>query len=433
MSDIEFAHTGDTHLAYRVIGSPGRVDVVMVAGGVFPFELLAEDRVAARFVAGLGALGRVVVFDKRGVGLSDPVTDWSSLLQEQWGDDLIAVTEAAELDRPVVVSWEAFGAARSAVSARPDLFAALVLINPAPITDTFRVAVTEHDELLPGRRIETLAFPSRIEDEEFTAWIERSGRAGASPTSATRIWTHLLGHPGPLTPPDLAIPTLVLHNRDCMQPLGAVEQVANAIPGAELVEVPGGDVYPVAGDVDPLIAEIAEFVTGRPSDLTPERHLAAILFTDLVDSTRRAAQIGDQHWRDLLDVHDRTVRQCVHHHGGRVVKYTGDGILALMPSAQSALETIRAIGDVLSRPGLTIRSGVHVGDVDVRGDDVSGLAVNLASRIMARAGADETLVSEATRIAMLGSGHTFDEVETTDLKGIPGRWSLHRWTGEEPG
>jgi len=271
------------------------------------------------------------------------------------------------------------------------------------------------------------------QDEEFTAWIERSGRAGASPTSATRIWTHLLGHPGPLTPPDLAIPTLVLHNRDCMQPLGAVEQVANAIPGAELVEVPGGDVYPVAGDVDPLITEIAEFVTGRPSDLTPERHLAAILFTDLVDSTRRAAQIGDQHWRDLLDVHDRTVRQCVHHHGGRVVKYTGDGILALMPSAQSALETIRAIDEVLSRPGLTIRSGVHVGDVDVRGDDVSGLAVNLASRIMARAGADETLVSEATRIAMLGSGHAFDEVETTDLKGIPGRWTLHRWTGENPG
>jgi class 3 adenylate cyclase len=428
VSDIAYARAGETHIAYRVIGEPGRVDVVMVAGALFPLELLVEDRVAARFMAGLAALGRLVVFDKRGIGLSDPVTDESRSLQEQWAEDLIAVVEAAALDHPVVVSWETMGVARLAASTRPDRFASMVLVNPEPSTAEFsEQLVGTPGPTVPTRSIEARAFPSRIKDEEFTAWLSRSGRAGASPTTASRIWGHLLDHRGSLTPPGISVPTLVLHNQGSIAIERDVRAVARAIPDATFVQVAGADLYPIAGDVDLLIREIAEFVTGAPSGLAPLRHVSAVLFTDLVGSTQRAVAEGDAQWRELLDVHDRTVQSCVRHHGGRVVKYTGDGVLALMPSATGALQTAQSIADRLAEQGLRIRVGIHVGDVDVRGEDVSGLAVNVAARIMAEAEAGEMLVSEAAREAVLGSGHHFEAAGTTPLKGIPGEWTLSRW------
>ncbi|HUV09479.1 MAG TPA: adenylate/guanylate cyclase domain-containing protein [Acidimicrobiia bacterium] len=428
MADIAYARAGDTHIAYRVIGEPGRVDVVLVAGALFPLESLAEDRVAARFMAGLAALGRLVVFDKRGIGLSDPITDNSRSLQEQWAEDLIAVVEAAGLDNPVAVSWEPMGVARLAASTRPDLFASMVLVNPVQSTTELSEQLADTPgPAVPTRSIEARAFPSRIRDEEFTSWLSRSGRAGASPTTASRIWGHLLDHPGSLTPPGITVRTLVLHNEGCMTSERDARAVAQAIPDATFVQVAGADIYPIAGDVDLLTREIAEYLTGAPSGLAPLRHVAAVLFTDLVASTQRAVDEGDAQWRALLDVHDRTVQGCVRHHSGRVVKYTGDGVLALMPSAAGALEAAQSIRDRLAEQGLHIRVGIHVGDVDERGEDVSGLAVNIAARIMCEAEADETLVSEAARQATLGSSHRFEAVRTTQLKGIPGEWALSRW------
>jgi class 3 adenylate cyclase len=427
VGDVAYAESGDGHVAYRVIGDAGRVDVVVVAAALFPFELLAEDRVASRFTAGLASLGRVVVFDKCGVGLSDPITDWSRSLQEQWAADLIAVVEAAGLERPVVVSWEPNGVARLAAAARPELFAAMVLVNPSRTTRGMSELLNRRaGQALPNRAIEEISFPSRIKDPVFVSWLERSGRSGASPSSAARIWTHLLSYRDVLTPPGIVTRTLVLHNRDSRLPEVEVRAVAEAIPGAMFVQVAGADVYPIAGDVDALITEIAEFVTGGPSGLAPLRYLSAVLFTDLVGSTSRAVDEGDALWRDVLDVHDRTVHECVRHHGGRVVKYTGDGVLALIPSATAALDAVTSIRDRLAPQGLRIRAGVHVGDIDIRGDDVSGLAVNIAARIMSQADADETLVSEAARQATLGSTHRFDNTRTTALKGLPEEWTLHR-------
>jgi class 3 adenylate cyclase len=427
VSDIAYARSGDTQVAYRVTGEPGRVDVIVVAGAVFPFELLTEDRVAARFLDGLAALGRLVMFDKRGVGLSDPIADWARCVHEQWAEDLLAVVDAAGLVKPVVVSWEPYGVARAAVAARPDLFSALVLINPAQTTRLFGdMLKSAGGQGVPTRSVEEVAFPSRIKDDDFLRWLERSGRAGASPTSATRVWSAVLGWEGPLTPAAIRTPTLVIHNRDSLQSEEEVRAVTEAIPGAKLSQVPGVDVYPIAGDVDVLITEIAEFVTGGPVDLAPLRRLCAVLFTDLVESTERAVAEGDAQWRALLDLHDRTVAEHVRHRGGRVVKYTGDGVLALMPSATAALETARSVHDHLDRLGLRIRAGIHVGDVDVRGDDVSGLAVNIAARVMSVAKAGETLVSEAARQATLGSGHEFDRVGAVQLKGLPGEWTLYR-------
>jgi class 3 adenylate cyclase len=425
--NIAYAQVGDTHIAYRVIGEAGRTDVVMVAGALFPLESLAEDRVASRFMAGLAAFGRLVVFDKRGVGLSDPMTDWSRSAQTQWAEDLLAVVDAARLVRPVLVSWEQNGIARYAASAHPDLFACLVLINPAQSTRPFLDVLSETGgQAVPTRTLEERAFPSRIKEEDFTAWLARSGRAGASPTTASRLWAHLLDYQEPLTPPGITARTLVLHNRNSLQPDSEVRAVVDAIPGATLVEVAGADIYPIAGDVDRLITEIAEFVTGAPSALAPLRHISAVLFTDLVESTRRAVDEGDAHWRSLLDIHDRTVQRFVRDHGGRVVKYTGDGVLALMQSATGALDAAQSIAEHLVERGLCIRVGIHVGDVDTRGDDVSGLAVNVAARIMSEAASGETLVSEATRQATLGSGYRFEAACTAELKGIPDEWRLYR-------
>ena len=270
-------------------------------------------------------------------------------------------------------------------------------------------------------------FPSRIDDPDFQEWLARAGRSGASPATAARMWSHILSYPTSLTPPGLDVRTLVLHNRDSINPEPHVRAVADKIPGATFVQIPGPDTYPIAGDVDALVAEIAQFVTGAPSELAPQRIVAAVLFTDLVDSTRRAVDVGDQRWRELLDVHDQAVQRCVLHHGGRVVKYTGDGVLALLPSATAALTTARSIRDHLAERGLHIRVGVHVGDVDVRGDDVSGLTVNIAARIMGRAAENETLVSESVRSATLGSGLSFDDAGVAELKGLPEPFTLHRW------
>ena len=420
MNEISYATAGDVHIAYRTSGTPRGIDAVIVAGARFPFELLSEDRAASRFVEGIGSLGRLVVFDRRGVGLSDPLTDFSRSAQEQWAEDLLAVIDAAGLDHPVVVSWEALGTARRAAARRPDLIGGPVLINPAATTGPTRALITDAGRrTLPTRSVEARSFPSRSDDPGFLSWLARAGRSGASPTVAERIWEHMLRGDEPLTPAGLTVPTPVLHNRHSLVSHADVAAVVDAIPGAELVEVDGPDIYPIAGDVDALVVETVRFVTGVAPELIPERCLAAVLFTDLVDSTRRASTEGDRRWRDLLDLHDGAVRRCVARHGGRVVKSTGDGVLALLPSASAALDAERAIFDEVHEQGLEMRAGVHVGDVDVRGDDISGIVVNVAARIMSEAPAGTVLVSESLRQATLGSGFRHEQHVVTALKGVP--------------
>lgn len=432
MDDIDYAVTDGTHIAYTVLEGQGSVDVVMLSGAFFPMEALIEDRIAARFMEGLASIGRLVVFDKRGVGLSDPFADWERSAQEQWVEDLLAVVEAAGLNRPVLVSWETIGTGRLAVSVHPDVFTSLVLINPEPSPDRLiELYLRSSRDENPSLALEQLAFPSRIDDAEFWAWMSRAGRAGASPAAAQRLWAHVVGgYTGPYTPAGIVTPTLVLHSRDCLADEETVRAVADCIVGSQFVQLPGVDVYPIAGDVDSLTAEIALFVTGSSAVLAPQRIVSAVLFTDIVSSTERAADEGDRLWRALLDLHDRATLQCVDRAGGRVVKYTGDGVLALLPSAEAAVLAAQALGEQLTESGIEIRAGVHVGDVDVRGEDVSGMTVNVAARIMSLAGPGEVFVSDSVRLATLGSGFVVSDTQTLGLQGVPELWTIHRWAGQ---
>ena len=430
--EIEYAKAGDHHIAFReVVGDDGGdLEIVMVTGAFFPMESLADDPIARRLVEGLAALGRLVLFDRRGVALSDPVSDWESPLVEQWAGDLAAVITAADCDCPAVFSWNSLPIAQACAIRHPELIDRLVLFNPSAV-------VTKDDggwvaEFLEGMRrlragespeVNNLVMPSRHHDRAFRAWIDAAGRAGASPTQAQRLDQKAYNDPMP-DHADVRTPTLVITRTpaDYVVPAEFFQRAAHQISGAELVVLPPGDLMPVGLGVDDLLAEISNYLVGQVQIPTPERQIAVIMFTDLVGSTRRAVAEGDAAWKQLLDRHDAVSRREVSHRGGEVIKTTGDGILALVPSATAAIEAASAIRAQLGHDDLQVRIGIHIGEIDRRGDDVSGLAVNIAARIMALGDAGQILTS--TVVAQTTDVTSFTSIGPQTLKDIDGTWEI---------
>jgi class 3 adenylate cyclase len=430
--DVEYAVRDGVHIAFRVIDGPADLEIVMVSGFNFPFELLPDDPIGARLLEGLSSLGRVAIFDRRGVGLSDPIVDWKRPLVDQWSDDLAAVISAAGFTRPVVFAWDIFGVARRFAIRFPDACDRLVLLAPAPSPD--RQGDDWHDAFWNDMRNMTAgasdliarSFPTRSKDPAFLAWLDRAGRAGASPASAERVveanYEQLRAMP--IEHHLVRVPTLVLSRpRNGTRPPEIVQRVADAIDGAQLVELPGDDDLAIGADVDALIAEIARFLTGEVRVPLPSRTLCAVLFTDLVSSTERAAVLGDERWKGVLNRHDEVVRNAIGRCAGRVVKTTGDGVLAILPSASNALRSAYEIRRLLALEGLEVRIGLHVAEVESRGDDIAGLGVHVAARIMSAAKAGEILVS-ATIPAIVDGDHDFEPRGTHVLKGVPGQWDL---------
>jgi pimeloyl-ACP methyl ester carboxylesterase/class 3 adenylate cyclase len=437
--DVRFACAEDgTQIAYRIFDAesseePVR-DVVMVAGGLIPFEVFEEEPGFARLLDGLRSLGRVVVFDRRGVGQSDPVPEWERSVVDQWTDDLGAVVDAAGAREIVLVTWDGFGIGSRYAATNPERVSALVLFEPflivrndweswsARISARSKANVRGEDDIL------TEVAPSRVTDREFRAWYERAGRMGASPSTAPRIWESVMrGFARDDLLEQVVAPTLVLHRRENrFVPPDVLAVAAERIPHATRIELEGCDHFPFVGDVDALIAEIAAFVIGERRVPPPLRLLSAVLFTDLVGSTERASSLGDAGWRAVLDRHDETIRAIVGRAGGSVVKTTGDGVLALLPSAGGCLRAAAMILRELRADGLEARIGVHVGDVDRRGDDVSGLAVNIASRAMSVGGAGEVVVTAPVVAAVAGQAVAFGPLGAHNLKGVPGTWELFR-------
>jgi class 3 adenylate cyclase len=437
--DVVYAQAEDgTHVAYGVLDadvSAGSArDVVMVPIGLIPLELFEEEPGLARRLDGLRALGRLIVFDRRGVGQSDPIQDWDRSVVDQWADDLAAVVDASGAGEIVLVAWDGFGVGSRYAAMHPERVAALVLYEPMVVADdewaSWSARRMQYMRSGVSGEVDMLGevAPSRVADREFREWYRRAGRLGASPATASRIWESVMrSHPRDALLEQVVAPTLVLHRCDNLFAAEHVLSLAGErIPHATLIEVEGRDHFPFVGDVDALVAEIAAFVVGERRLPPPQRLLAAVLFTDLVGSTQRASSLGDEDWKSVLDRHDATIRGIVGRAGGSVIKTTGDGVLALLPSAGSGLRVASAIRRDLHAEGLDTRIGVHVGDIDRRGNDVSGLAVNIASRAMSKADAGEIVVTASVVAAVAGQAVSFEPLDSYDLKGVPGTWQLFR-------
>jgi pimeloyl-ACP methyl ester carboxylesterase/class 3 adenylate cyclase len=438
--DVMYAQADDgTHVAYRVFDpDPPREaarHIVMVSGGLIPFELFEEEPGFARLLDGLRVLGRVVVFDRRGVGLSDPIENWDRAVADQWTDDLATVVDASGARNIVLLAWDGFGVGSRYAVLHPERVSALVLYEPLIVADDEWAEwsarrLQRSDANTRGEDdILTEVAPSRIADRAFRDWYARAGRMGASPSTAPRIWESVLrAHPRDARLEELVCPTLVLHRRDnSFVPEDVLALARERIQHTTVIELEGCDHFPFVGDVDAIVAEIAAFI-GERRLLPPQRLISVVLFTDLVDSTKRAASLGDEGWKSVLDRHDAVVRAIVGRFGGTVIKTTGDGVLALLPSAGVCLRAAIAIRRDLSAEALDVRIGVHVGDIDRRGTDVSGLAVNIASRAMSKGGAGEIVVTTSVVIAVAGQAMTFEPLGTHELKGVPGAWDLFRMT-----
>lgn len=443
---VDYARAGETHVAYRtIVGDPhSDLVIVMINGVLHPMEVLPEDPVANRLIEGLASLGTLVMFDRRGIGLSDAITDWQKHVRYQWVEDVKAVVGAVGRPSVSVFSWHASGTGRAFAARHPECVDRLVLFNPwsaprpedrtwmAELRRSRDALVTGHDDGSAEN-----PDPNRRADPTFRAWQERAGRLGASPSQAARIW-EAESKPAPtgLDDPVCAVPTLVITRRapEDLVPAEFLARPATELPNAELVALPDAhsdrfvmwsnkSVTPFGVEGDAILAEISRFLVGEVRLPRPEREVRVIMFTDLVDSTRRAASSGDTRWKALLDRHDKICEQATSHYGGVVVKSTGDGILALCPSVSAAVDAARDIQRWLDADDLSIRTGIHVGEVHNRGDDVSGMAVNIASRVMSEASAGQILLTEIAHA--IGGDVDASLIGTTVLKGSDEHWTLY--------
>jgi pimeloyl-ACP methyl ester carboxylesterase len=433
--ETRYADSGGVSIAYQVHGD-GPLDLLLVPGFVSHAELLTEEPAIARFFRRLTSFSRLVVFDKRGQGLSDRPGRPPTL--EESMDDLEAVMKAAGCERPAVFGISEGGPMSALFAAtHPEQVSSLVLFGTfARMLEApdFPHGVSEHaldrwSELIRrdwgGPVALDLWAPSRLGDREFERWWARLLRQGTSPKGAIDLLSLYREMDVRQVLPAISVPTLVLHRTDdLMVRVAQSRYLAQNIPGARHVELPGADHLAVAGDRDALLDEIEEFLVGSRRATEPDRVLATVLFTDIVGSTERAAELGDRRWRDLVEGHDAAVRRQLQLHRGREVKTMGDGFLATFDGPARAIRCALAIRHAVRQLGVEIRAGLHTGELELRGDDVAGMAVNIGARVGALAGAGEVLVSSTLKELVVGSGIEFEPRGSHGLKGVPGEWQL---------
>jgi class 3 adenylate cyclase/esterase/lipase len=430
-----YAKSGDTNIAYVTHGD-GPLDIVWVPTWISQCEhLFAEPTIAAEFDR-LASFSRVIVFDRRGSGLSDPMLG-APTLEEQM-DDVLAVMEAAGSDRAAVVgSLEGGPMAALFAASHPDKTQALVLYATfaratwAPDythTWTAEERNVAGEQLVAnwGQGLTTAAVaPSRAGDPEFMDWAARLERLAASPATIAKIIKLIGEFDVRRVLPSIRVPTLVAHRRDdTFINFEHGLYFAEHIPGARFLELEGSDSLFSIGDNDVFLGEVEEFLTGARHEREPDRMLATVLFTDICKSTERAAELGDSRWRQLLERHDGLVRQALNRHRGREVKRTGDGFLATFDGPARAIRCAASIAEGVHQLGIEVRSGLHTGECEVMNGDVGGLAVHIGARVMGSAGPSEVLVSSTVKDLVVGSGIDFEDRGTRELKGVPGEWRL---------
>jgi len=435
--ETRYAKSGDVHIAYQVLGS-GPIDLVFVPGFVSNVEFNWEQPGRAYFLSRLAGFSRLITFDKRGTGLSDRHVGIANL--EERMDDVRAVMDATGSDRAALFGVSEGGAMSMLFAATyPERTRALVFYGTYARHPTLTPdALPHHLELAErvwgtGEYLARYMAPTLVTDESMRRDFARWERQGASPAGAVASlrMSGEVDARGIL--PAIRIPTLVMHRvGDTRVTVGAGRYIAEHIPGAKYVELPGIDHSPF-GDrdiMDRIVDETEEFLTGsRSCEVELDRVLATVLFTDIVDSTKRAAELGDREWRALLDRHDGAVRQQLARFRGNEVKNLGDGFMATFDGPARAVRCAAAISESVRPLGIAVRSGLHTGEIELRRDDIAGIAVHIAARVAAEAEAGETIVSSTVRDLVAGSGLRFEDRGTRALKGLPEEVRLYRVLG----
>jgi class 3 adenylate cyclase len=437
---IRYAKASDgASIAYQIFGH-GRLDLVWTPGLWHPSHLDVnwELPAYARFLRSLGRCARVIMYDPRGIGLSDRVYPEPSAIPEVYVDDLGAVLESA-LTRNTVLFGADDGAQVCArfAAAHPKRVRGLILYGMAPNgeeafgdllvddLDLILAAWGTHDSGLGDARE---MMPSLVEDEAAVAWNAKLQRCAVSPGGIEPIARTLLAMDVRDILPAVSVPTLVLHRGDdAVVPSAAAESAASAIPGARLIVLPGRDHVPFSGPWEAVTDAVSGFLRelGGGSGDAPRR-LATVMFTDIVRSTERASELGDGAWRQVLAQHDALAREHISSVDGVYVKSTGDGCMATFDSPERAIRCIGALGRDLRELGLSIRAGIHTGEVETVGADLMGVGVHIAARVSALAADDEVLVSSTVKDLTAGSGFRFEDAGEHALKGMTERWRLYR-------
>ena len=437
LPETKYLQNGDVSIAYQVVGS-GPLDLLIVPGFISHLEQAWEDPAYSRFLERLASFSRLIQFDKRGTGLSDRIVDIPSL--EQRMDDVRAVMDATGSERAALFGISEGGPMSILFAATyPERTSALILygsIAKGSWTSDYpwgaRLDDEGREEWLEGWRkewggpygIESWA-PSVADDAQFRQWWAKYLRLGASPSAVINVFRMNEAIDVRDILPAVRVPTLVLHRSgDRAVEVEQGRYLAQHIPGAKFVEQGGDDHLWWVGDSESIVNEIQEFLTGERPTIEPDRVLATVLFTDIVDSTKRAAEMGDRRWRDLMESHSKLMRAETNRFKGHVVKSTGDGFLATFDGPARAIRCAHAVSEEARRLGIEIRSGLHTGEVELIDSDVAGITVHTAARVLAEARASEVWTSRTVKDLVAGSKFNFSERGIFRLKGVSGDWPL---------
>ena len=440
LAPTQYARSGDADIAYQVIGEESSRDIVLSLDWGSHLEAVADRPELSDFIRGLVRFARVLFFDMRGVGMSSAVADGVPI--ESWMDDLVAVMDAAGSDVATLLAHgQAAQMAVMAAATHPDRVTSLVLINgfarfaraddyPAGMPRGVQQAYLENVETQWGKgTLASFLGPSVWERPGVVEWWGRLERYSASPRLARARAEAMMEVDVRQLLPLIDVPTLVVHSHDNEYVrVGHGQYLAEHISGATLLERNAADHWPLA-EPD-LVGAIEQFVTGERTDIADtDRVLATVLFIDVVGSTERASELGDESWRVALDLFERKVREGLALYAGRLANTAGDGMLATFDGPARGIRCAWHIRDDLARNGLEVRSGLHAGEVTKRGDDVAGIAVHIGARVAALAAPGEVLATRTVRDLVAGSGISFEERGEHELKGVPDRWALYAAVG----
>jgi class 3 adenylate cyclase len=435
--ETRYARLQGDRIAYQVLGD-GPPDLVMAPGSFGHLDIGWEDPGISLFCRTLASFCRLILFDRRGTGLSDPLPPDPLPPWESYAEDLAAVLDEVGAERAALLAEiDAGPTAIFFAATQPERTSALILSHttakftaaddypigiPAEVAEALLVQM---DQLWGSEAMAAMVAPSRAGDPRFRRWLGKLVRAGASPGAGQRFLRAMVEVDVRPALPLIQAPTLVLHRRDTQTiPVEHGRYLAEHIPRARLVELPGADPTLVWETPELALDHIEAFLTGVRRITAPTRILATVLFTDIVDSTGRASRLGDRRWRELLEVHDELARREVEAFGGQLIKTTGDGMLATFDGPGRAIRCAAALRDELAGIAVQIRAGLHTGEVELRDGDVGGIAVHIAARVLAAAQPGDILASRTVRDLVVGSDITMADHGTHPLKGVEGTWQL---------